>query len=119
MKSPKVPDSTVARMQFLGNMMFEPGLQVFSDRVEACPSTNGQVRYGPFPGLVQYSLGPGSAGGGGGGEKKKRQRPKKLVNEASRLERGPFTLPNLPLWLASLSDFSAYFFPLSSTAEPG
>lgn len=61
MKSPKVPDSTVARMQFLGNMMFEPGLQVSSDRVEACPSTNGQVRYGPFPGLVQYSLGPGSA----------------------------------------------------------
>ena len=63
-----------------------------------------------FPGLVQYSLGPDFAGGGRGGgrgEKKKRQRPKKLANEASRLERGPFTLPNLPLWLASLSDFSA------------
>ena len=86
-----------------------------------CPSTDGKVR-ATEPSLAWCSIVWDQAPRLGWGEKKKRQRPKKLANEASRLERGPFTLPNLPLWLASLSDFSAIslrFFPLSPTAEPG
>ena len=44
------------------------------------------------------------------------------ASEASRLERGRFTLPNLPLWLASLTDFFAvslrFFFNFPPPAEP-
>ena len=120
-------------MKFLGNMMFERGLTSFWwQSWSYCPSTDGQVR-ATEPSLAWCSIAwdqasRGAGGGGGGvGEAKKRNGKGQKNWRMKRADwRGAlFTLPNLPLWLASLSDFSAQFhsvfplFPFSPSEEPG
>ena len=119
-------------MKFLRNMMFERGLTSFWwQSWSYCPSTDGQVR-ATQPSLAWCSIAwdqssreaGGGAGGGGGwrGEKKKRQRPKKLANEASRLERGPFHPPKSTALARFAQWFFGYFTPFFHffpSAEPG
>ena len=69
----------------------------------------------------QASREAGGVGEGVASEKKKRQRPKKLANEASRLERGPFHPPKSTALARFAQRFFCYFtpfFPFFPSAEP-